>query len=263
MEERRIMSSAQKVKLFALAVVLIAMCPGLALAGNDVVVDGEGKTFYSDAVIDNLTVKNGAVVWLQRATVKGNLIVEGTDSYVGSWYGCTINGNAIVKDGGRLSMWNSTIKGNLQGDGYWYINWYRNPDWAGTHSEIGGSIQLTGGGSFNGGQTQDWSECTVGGDIKYEKGEGGVRLWKFTVGGNVQVLESDDAYESVYSKHDLNIRQCKIDGDLQVCKNDYGKVGQLGITITGNTVGGNLEVTENEPTPTVEDNDVEGDVDVD
>ena len=41
---------------FVLALLLIASSPGIALAGDDVVVDGETKSFYSDDVIDNLTL---------------------------------------------------------------------------------------------------------------------------------------------------------------------------------------------------------------
>lgn len=236
------MSTSWKVKMWAFAVLVIAMSPGIVLAGDDVVVDGETKYFYSDAVIDNLTVKNGAVVWLQGATVKGNIIIEGTNSYAGSHIGCTIKGNAVVKDGGRLSMWRSRIDGNLQGEEYWYINWLI--------SEVGGNVQLTGGGHYN----AEYGPGKVGGDFKYEKGTTVWLNWH-TVGGNVQVLENyaPGEYDRIF------IVNCEIDGDLQVCKNDIGWY----IAVENNTVGGNLEVKDNDPDATVEGNDVSGNEDVD
>ena len=75
---------------FVLALILIAISPGIALSG-DVVVDGETMVFgpEDDIDIDNLTVINGGVATLGiGAKVNGNLTVEGEGSYAGSG-GCS------------------------------------------------------------------------------------------------------------------------------------------------------------------------------
>ena len=233
------------IKLTLCVLMLIAIYPRIALAGNDVVVDGETKVFYPDDVIDNLTVINGGVADLKiGARVNGNLTVEAEGSYAGSG-GCSVVGDVMVKDGGRISMWFSTIGGNLQGDGAGHINFLI--------SEVVGNIQLTGGADFNG-----YYGGTLGGDFKYEKGSA-VWLRAWTVGGNVQVSDNEG--------RDIFIDNCQIGADLQVFCNWMGRSWwtQYPIDIKYNTVGGNLQVKENvcTPPPRVIDNDVEGNVEVD
>ena len=229
---------------FVLVLLLITMSPGIALAGDDVVVDGEEKSFGPDDVIDNLTVINGGRAMLNGATVNGNLTIEGEGSYAGAnkWPGCSVVGDTIVKDGGHLSIWYSTICGNLLGDKAGHINFLI--------SEVGGNIQMTEGADFS----APYGPCKVGGDIKYEKGNC-VRLNWFTVGGNVQV--SENVSPSQY--FGIEVRNSEIDGDLQVFKNTMTAF----IKVEDNTIGGNLQVKENTPEPTVSGNTVEGNVEVD
>ena len=225
-------------RFFVLALLLIASSPGFALAGNDVVVDGETKSFDSDDVIDNLTVINGGRALLNGTTVEGNLTIEGEGSYANFEWAVSVGGNAIVKDNGRLSMWYSTIGGDLQGDGCGHINFLI--------SEVVGSLKMKGGADFNGA----FGPCKVGGDVVIQTGAGVLLNW-FTVGGKLHVLDnSGNSY--------IWIKYCDIGNDLKVCKNDMGQY----ITIENNTVAGNLEVKDNSPTPTVTGNEVEGEVKV-
>lgn len=227
---------------FVLVLLLIAMSPGIALAGDDVVVDGEEKSFGPDDVIDNLTVINGGRASLAPGTtVNGNLMVEGAGSYTG-WSGASVVGDVIVKDGGMLSCWYSVIGGNLKGDNPYHINFLI--------SDVVGNVEMTGGGAFN----AEYGPCKVGGDIKYEKASV-MRLNWFTVGGNVQV--SENVSPSQY--FGIEVRNCEIDGDLQVFKNTMTAF----IKVENNTIGGNLQVKENTPEPTVSGNTVEGNVEVD
>jgi hypothetical protein len=227
-------------RFFVLALLLIAISPGIALAG-DVVVDGETKDFYSDDVIDNLTVINGGAALLWGTTVDGNIMVQGENSYLGLG-SASVGGNVCLKDQGRASIGWSTISGNLQGDASGHINF--------AISEVVGNIQIAEGADFS----APYGPCKVGGDIKYEKASA-VRLNWFTVGGNVQV--SENVSPSQY--FGIEIRNCKIDGDLQVFKNTMTAF----IKVENNTVGGNLQVKENTPEPTVSGNDVEGNVELD
>jgi hypothetical protein len=231
--------SGRASRFFVVALLLFAISPGIVLAG-DVVVDGEAKDFYSDDVIDNLTVINGGRAMLYGTTVNGNLTIEGEGSYAGTDTapGCSVVGNVTVKNGGLLSIWYSTIGGNLQGDGAGHINFLA--------SEVVGSIKMKGGADFNannGGK--------VGGDVVIQTGTG-FRLNWFTVGGKLHVSDNEGGGY-------IRITNCDIGNDLKVCKNDMGQ----DITIENNTVAGNLEVKDNSPTPTVSGNEVEGKVKVD
>lgn len=231
-----------------LALLLVAISPALALAGADVVVDGEMAEFFPGDVIDNLTVINGGVAILYGATVNGDLTVEGEGSYAGSG-GCLVVGEAILRDGGALSMWYSTIGQDLLGDGAGHINYLV--------SHVGGDIVLSGGADFNG-----YYSGSVGGDFKYTDGSA-VWLRDWTVGGDVEVSDNEG--------RDIYIHICQIGGDLEVLNNSMGPSWwtPYPIDITYNTVGGDLEVKENvcmdyggPVPPLVSDNVVGGDVEV-
>lgn len=84
----------------------------------------------------------------------------------------------------------------------------------------------------------------VMGDIQAEKSSGRLQVKKSDIGGNLQFVEN---YTGPYT-----ITDNFIDVDLQFFKN-IGKG-----TITGNRVGGNLQSKENSPQPTILNNAVEG-----
>ncbi len=229
---------------FVLALVLTAICPGIALAG-DVTVDGTTATFGSDAVIHNLTVKNGAIVWLQGTVITGNLTIQGrsVDTGQGSsvdtgYYGCTVVGNVVVKDGAYFSCWFAKIGGNLQGSKYGFINFLI--------SEVDGNVQINEGGFFN----AEYGPCRVGGDFQYTKSQS-VRLNWFTIGGNVNISDNHGWFAWIANS--------EIKNDLKFCNNVMVEYS----SVTDNKVGNNLTVQNNTPTATVTGNTVGNDVHVD
>ena len=141
--------------LVGLALVLIAICPAMAL-GADVVVDGTIESFGPDDVIDNLTVINGGFATLETGTVvSGDLRIDGQDSYADAPWGCTVVGNVTVKDGGKLSMWVSTIGGNLHGIRSGHINFLI--------SDVVGNVMIMEGEDFNASS----GPCNIGGNFLY------------------------------------------------------------------------------------------------
>lgn len=225
---------------FVLALLLIAISPGTALAG-DVVVDGEEISFGSDDVIHNLKVINGGSAHLNGTTVQGNITIEGEGSYCG-FSNVLVGNDVTVRSGARLSMWYSTIGNNLKGDRSGHINFLI--------SNVLNNIDITGGADFN----AEYGPCVVGNDLKYKKGSC-ARFKGFTIGGNMEV--SENASPSQY--FGIEIKNCEIGNDLKVLKNTMTAF----IKVIDNKVGNNMRIKDNTPAPEISGNDVEGNVELD
>ena len=123
----------------------------------------------------------------------------------------------------------STIDGNLQGDRAGGINVWQ--------TTVGNNLRLQGCASFAGYVSE------VVNDLEIKKG-GPVLVQRFQIGGNARILENTginwDSAAIIYSD---------IGNDLTVSKNSMGLSGY--VRVEGNTVGGNLKCTENEPTTIV------------
>lgn len=241
------MRSAKNLAMAAILIMVLLLGNASAAILGDVLVDGETREFYADDFIDNLTVKNGGKALLWSASVYGEITVEGENSYLGlNW--ASVGGNVELKDQGRASIGWSTIGGSLEGLDFYHINF--------TDTDVLGSIELKGGGDFNG--DFGWGSV-IGGDFEYEEGHA-VILKQFIVGGNVQVVDNDGGGSGF-----IEIMDCQISGDIEVLNNE-NMIPQWSWhrhTIENNTVGGNLEVKNNTPAPTVTGNTVDGEVEVD
>jgi hypothetical protein len=295
-------STARASRLCLLAFLLVAVSPAIALAANTVVVDGVEMHFGPGDAIEDLTVINGGAAILAEgavvngnltvdgvvggvasfadladdvvingnltatngghalvepgAVINGNLTVDGVLDGVASWAGCgstvypdnpsVVAGDATITNGAVLSMWCSTIGGKLLGDSFWYINC--------VNSHVALNVKLTGGGRFNGGDYVPAQPGSVGGDFSRTDG-GGLWLDHWTIGGNVRVSGNHSAWVG-YSH---GIARCQVSGNVRVSNNDMN----VTLEISDNTVGGNLAITDNSPTPVVSGNIVYGNVKVD
>lgn len=256
-------STARASRLCLLAFLLVAVSPAIALAANNVVVDGQLMYFYPGDAIDNLTVINGGIAVLAPGVVvNGNLTVDGEGSYAGCGspsYPDTdtcVAGNATITDGGRLSTWFTTIGRNFRGDDFGRINFL--------HSHVVGSIRLSGGEHFNGATVYTaLPGSSVGGN--FERTDG-CSLWleDWTIGGSLRVSGNTGPAPYGGTTHTILIAGSQVSGNVQVSSNHVPQEAHYpSIEISDNTVGGNLRITDNSPTPVVSGNTVYGNVKVD
>jgi len=205
---------------------------------------------------------------LADTTLRGNIgrRVIDDDVVIASNTACTLNGTIIkgnirVMSGAKLTTKGASVDGNVHAYGAFLVDLKGATDvegdvqgertrtikvTEGTH--VGGNVQLKSAAASNGTDALYLVSSRVEGDVQAEKGKGDLRVFRNTIGGNLQFVEN--------KRGPYLMRNNRIDGDLQFFKNKGSG------TITGNRVKGNLQSKENSPDPKVSDNKVEGDLEL-
>ena len=125
----------------------------------------------------------------------------------------TINGNLTVEKGATLL---------IIGEHYGY------------------SVTITGNIKADDAERVSINGVSVGGNIQVKNTQSGVDLSNSNVVGNVQISDNLHFYSVVTSN---------IGGNLQVMKNSSDLTSAYYFNFAGNTVGGNLDCSQNNPAP--------------
>ncbi len=207
-----------------------AMASGVELEGE----------IGADTIDDDVIIPADRTTVLNGTTVEGNVFVDGGAELIA--LGVRIDGN-VKADGAQLVDLSrqSTVDGDLQAE---------RTDSVVVREDtlISGNVQITEAPSPEDVAALWIDSSQVDGDVQAEKSSGHLFTIDTHIGGNLQFAKNaTGAYD---------ITDNRIEGDLQFFKNQG--VG----TIIGNDVGGNLQSKENFPQTTIENNIVDGDLEV-
>lgn len=203
-----------------LNVMLAVMMFGLFFGATDVLADEfVCRGTFVQRSFDNVVVPSGASCRLDRAAVKGNIVVQSN---------------------GSLETNLTRINGSVQSEGY-------NSVIIGNKSRVIGSVQLKYG------NTALITRSTINGDVQFEENFGRSTAELNSIGGSLQGLKNRGLVrfisnvfvagniQSTENTAGVEIRNNQTDANLQVY------VSSGGIFITDNVVAENLQCSDNQP----------------
>lgn len=202
--------------------------------------DMTGNIIGAITIDDNLVVERNTILTLNGTTINGNVFVRsGARLYT---YGANILGNIQAQDAMLVELKQQTsVDGDVQGEGTQSMRVLEN-------SRVEGNIQIKEANASADQYVLFVDSSRVNGDVQAEKSSGRLQVKNSRINGNLQFVEN---YTGPYM-----ITKNVIDGDLQFFKNKGEGA------ITDNRVGGNLQSKENTPQPTVKNNSVDGDTEI-
>lgn len=215
---------------FLVCAVLIATT---ASSAADVRLKGNvgSRIIYEDVII-----ARGTTCVLNDTTIYGNIRVLSRAKLFAN--GVQVIGNVEAYRALVVDMRDSSrVTGDVQGKRTRTLR-VRDGSW------VGGDVQLTEGSATQGVDALFVRNAVVIGDVQAEKSNGRLRVRDTIIGGNLQFVENRLGR--------FVLRDNEVVDDLQFFKN----MGNG--SIIGNRVGRNLQSKENTPLPTVEENDVGG-----